>query len=299
MMRAIWPRAQDELPSEPARESGRATLNAMRTQPIPSSGEPLPVIGLGTYRSFDVGPGTQAYGELSGVLTALAAAGGSVIDTSPMYGRAEQTIGDVRAGLTLAPVPFIATKVWVEGRDAGIRQMQRSFERLRVDRVDLMQIHNLVDWRTHLATLRQWKDDGRIRYLGVTHWTSAAYADVERILRAEPVDFLQINYALTERDAEARLLPLAADRGVAVLANRPLGQGTVLSALRRTALPAWALESGLTTWAAAALAFVVSHPAITCAIPATGNAAHMTANAHVGLAPPLTSEQRQSLAALV
>lgn len=271
----------------------------MRTQPIPSSGEPLPVIGLGTYRSFDVRPGTLAYGDLSGVLTALATAGGSVIDTSPMYGRAEETIGEVRTGVALSPPPFIATKVWIEGREAGIRQMQRSFTLLGVDRVDLMQIHNLVDWRTHLVTLRRWKEEGRIRYLGVTHWTSAAYDDLERVLRAEPLDFLQINYALTEREAEARLLPLAAERGVAVVANRPLGQGTVLRALAPAALPGWLLDCGLMTWPEAALAFVVSHPAVTCAIPATGTAAHMTANARAGLAPPLTAAQRRALTAFV
>ena len=271
----------------------------MRTRPIPSTGELLPIIGLGTYRSFDVAAATSSYAALPAVLDALLAVGGSVIDTSPMYGRAEETIGELLPVAAKKALPFLATKVWTEGRDAGIRQMQRSLARLGVERIDLMQVHNLVDWRTHLPTLRQWKDEGRTRYIGITHYTAAAYDDVERVLRAETLDFLQINYSIAERDAEARLLPLAAERGVAVLANRPLGQGTLLPQLARQPLPTWAIQHGMTTWATLALAFVASHPAIVAAIPATGNPRHMTMNAVAGALPPLSEAERRAIAGLL
>ena len=269
----------------------------MRTRAIPASGELLPVIGLGTYRSFDVPPARPAYQALPDVLTTLFTGGGSVIDTSPMYGRAEETLGELLPGTKRASPPFIATKVWTEGRDAGIAQMQRSFDLLGVDCVDLMQVHNLVDWRTHLTTLRRWRDDGRLRYIGITHYTSSAYDAVERVMRAEVIDFLQINYSIAEREAEAGLLPLAADRGVAVIANRPLGQGSLLPRLTRRPLPAWAAAIGVTNWSTLALAFVVSHPDITCAIPATANPRHMASNAAAGNVPMLTKAQRREIVA--
>jgi aryl-alcohol dehydrogenase-like predicted oxidoreductase len=271
----------------------------MHTRPIPSTGERLPVVGLGTYRSFDVGPRGRAYEALPRVVDALLAAGGAVIDTSPMYGRAEQTIGEVLPRATVTAAPFLATKVWTEGRDAGVAQMTRSLAWLGVDRVDLMQVHNLVDWRTHTRTLRRWKDEGRVRYLGITHYTASAYAEVERVMRSESYDFLQINYSLEERDAEARLLPLAAERGMAVLVNRPLGQGSLLPRLTGRALPPWAAEVGVSSWATLAIAFAVSHPAITCAIPATGNPAHLTMNAAAGRLTPLTERQRRDLIAVL
>lgn len=269
----------------------------IRTRPIPSTGEPLPLVGLGTYRSFDVAPRGRTYEALPKVVDALFTSGGSLIDTSPMYGRAEQTIGEVLPRATGAGTPFLATKVWTDGRDAGIAQMTRSLALLGVERVDLLQVHNLVDWRTHTRTLRRWKDEGRVRYIGITHYIATAYAEVERVMREEPYDFLQINYSIEERDAEARLLPLAAARGMAVLANRPLGQGALLPRLERRPIPPWAGELGIDAWATLAIAFVVSHPAITCAIPATANPAHMTMNAAAGALPALTDRQRQSLIA--
>ena len=182
----------------------------MHTRPIPSSGELLPVIGCGTYRGFDVEMKSAAYRQLPGVLEALFAAGGSVIDSSPMYGRAEAVTGALLAESNMHAKAFIATKVWTRGRDAGIAEMQQSLKLLRTDKIDLMQIHNLLDWKTHLPTLRAWKEAGRIRYLGITHYTASAFADLEAVMRSEPIDFVQLNYSVADRAAERRLLPLAA-----------------------------------------------------------------------------------------
>ena len=267
----------------------------MQTRPIPSSGEALPVVGLGTYINFDVAPGTAEYRALPAVLAALFAAGGTVIDSSPMYQRAEQTTGELLSAMTPRPPAFLATKVWTSGRDAGVAQMEQSFRLLRTARIDLMQIHNLVDWRTHLPTLRRWKDDGRLRYVGITHYTASAYASVEAVLKAEPLDFLQINYALDDRAADDRVLPLARDRGVAVLVNMPFGGGGLLRRLRDRPLPGWAAEAGATSWAQLALRFVLAHPAVTCVIPGTGTPRYMAENAAAGAARPLSEAERREL----
>ncbi|WP_293778711.1 aldo/keto reductase [uncultured Oxalicibacterium sp.] len=257
----------------------------MLTRAIPATGEVLPVIGCGTWIGFDHAPGSAEYQRLPGVLQALFAAGGRVIDSSPMYGRAEQTTGELLAASMGAARPFLATKVWTRGREAGIEQMERSFAHLRTSTIDLMQIHNLVDWRTHLATLREWKSAGRIRYLGITHYTPSAFAEVEAVLRAEELDFLQINYSIDDRAAEQRLLPLAADRGVAVIVNQPFGGGGLLRTLRDKPLPAWAGDLACTSWAQILLKFTLSHPAVTCAIPGTSRPEHMADNARAGFGP--------------
>ncbi|MDM0001364.1 aldo/keto reductase [Variovorax sp. J22P240] len=257
----------------------------MNTRPIPSTREALPVVGCGTWIGFDVAAGSAEYQRLPGVLDALFAAGGKVIDSSPMYGRAEAVTGDLLAASNQRAKAFLATKVWTSGRDAGIAQMEQSFERLRTDRIDLMQVHNLVDWRTHLKTLRGWKDKGRVRYIGITHYTASAYAEVEAVLRAEKLDFLQINYSFDEREAAQRLLPLAAERGVAVIVNMPFGGGGLLRRLRDKPLPGWAAEIGATTWAQVLIKFVLSHPAVTCTIPGTSRPEHMADNAAAGAGP--------------
>lgn len=249
---------------------------------IPATGEALPVIGCGTYIGFDRAPGTPAFQQLAGVLDALFDAGGRVIDSSPMYGKAEAAVGRLLAASPRRAQAFVATKVWTSGRAAGIRQMEESLRLLQAQQVDLMQVHNLVDWPSHLPTLREWKRQGRVRYIGVSHYTSAHYAQVEDVLRREPLDFLQINYSLEEREAARRLLPLAQERGVAVLANMPLGGGRLLRRLRERALPSWAAEIGCTTWPQVLLKFVLSHPAVTCTIPGTGDPAHMAHNALAG-----------------
>jgi len=264
------------------------SIPKMNTRPIPSTGEALPVIGCGTYIGFDHAPGSPEYELLPGVVSALLDAGGKVLDSSPMYGRAEATTGELLAASGRRADAFLATKVWTQGRVEGIRQMEASLRLLRTDRVDLMQIHNLLDWRTHLATLRAWKDAGRIRYLGISHYTSSAYADVEAVLRSERVDFLQINYALDDREAERRVLPLAAERGVAVIVNMPFGGGGLLRGLLAKPLPSWAAEIGCASWAQVLLKFVLSHPAVSCAIPGTRRREHMEDNVHAGFgaAPP-------------
>ncbi|MDB5851123.1 MAG: aldo/keto reductase [Rhodoferax sp.] len=254
----------------------------MPTRPIPSTGEALPTVGCGTYIGFDVAPGSPGAQQLPAVLETLFAAGGSVIDSSPMYGRAEAVTGQLLATAQNRDKAFIATKVWTSGRGAGIGQMEQSFERLRTARIDLMQVHNLVDWRTHLATLRGWKEAGRVRYIGITHYTASAYAEVEAVLRAEKLDFLQINYALDDRTAADRLLPLAQERGVAVIVNQPFGGGGLLRKLRSQPLPTWASEIDCTSWAQLLLKFTLAHPAVTCVIPGTSRAEHMRDNVGAG-----------------
>ena len=254
----------------------------MRTRPIPSSGEALPVIGCGTWQGFGHAPDSAEYQRLPGVLAALREAGGTVIDSSPMYGRAEQTTGEVLAAAADRSGVFLATKVWTRGREAGIAQMEQSFAHLKTDRIDLMQVHNLDDWRTQLATLREWQARGRIRYVGITHYTASAFAEVEAVLRAEKLDFLQINYAADDREVERRLLPLAADRGVGVIVNQPFGGGGLLRGLGDKPLPTWAAEIGCTRWAQVLLKFVLAHPAVTCAIPGTSRPEHMADNAAAG-----------------
>jgi diketogulonate reductase-like aldo/keto reductase len=293
--RALLARAAFTVAAAAGAHAQPSSPSRMTTRPIPSSGEPLPVIGLGTYRGFDVAPGSADYQALPGVLDALVAAGGTVIDSSPMYGRAEETTGELLAARSPRPRVFLATKVWTTGREAGRAQMETSFRLLRARTIDLMQIHNLVDWRTHLPSLRRAKDEGRIRYVGITHYTPSAYRDVEAVLRAEPLDFLQINYAVDDRTAEARLLPLAQDKGVAVLVNMPFGGGGLLRRLRERPLPGWAADAGATSWAQLALRFVLAHPAVTCAIPGTGTPRNMADNAAAGAARPLTAAECRAL----
>jgi aryl-alcohol dehydrogenase-like predicted oxidoreductase len=259
----------------------------MLTRTIPSSGEGLPVIGLGTYKGFDIGSNGKERAALGDVLRTLFFSGGSVLDSSPMYGRSEGIAGELVSALNARKKTFVATKVWTEGRAAGIDQMNRSMNLLRCERIDLMQIHNLLDWRTHLATLRAWKEAGRIRYLGITHYSSSAYAEMEKVMRAEAFDFVQLNYSLEEREASRRLLPLAAERGVAVLVNLPFGAGRLLKAIRGKPVPPWAREAGCESWPQALLKFALAHKAVTCVIPGTGNPDHMSENCRAGEEPML------------
>ena len=254
---------------------------------IPSSGERLPVLGLGTFGAFDVPPRSSATDALQDVIDLFDRRGGRVVDSSPMYGDSESVVGLLRttrtgqaAGTDAAgPDPmFIATKVWTQGARAGIAQMERSMQRLRAPRIDLMQVHNLVDVDTHLATLEAWKQEGRIRYIGITHYHGGAFAALEKVMRTRPIDFVQFNYHALDREAEQRLLPAAADTGTAVLVNRPLGQGELVRRMQGRPLPAWAARAGYRSWAQLALAFVIAHPAVTCVIPATGDAAHLADN---------------------
>jgi aryl-alcohol dehydrogenase-like predicted oxidoreductase len=233
----------------PARGQQAPEKVAMQTRAIPSSGEKLPVIGCGTWQAFDVGADAAARKKLADVLTTLFDAGGSVIDSSPMYGTSEDVAGSIVAELGARQRAFLATKVWIRGRDAGVKQIERSMQLLRTEKLDLMQVHNLLDWRIHLATLRDLKSKGRIRCLGVTHYTSSAYPELETVMRSEKLDFVQVNYSADDRAVEDRILPLAADRGMAVLINLPFGGGGLLRRLRARPLPEWAAEIGCNSWA--------------------------------------------------
>lgn len=244
---------------------------------IPATGEAIPELGLGTWKSFDVPPG-PARNPLLANLRDFSRAGGAVIDTSPMYGRAEAALGELLPAWEGPHRPFIATKVWTEGRQQGILQMNASLESMGLQGADLIQIHNLVDWESHAPVLREWKASGRIRYWGLTHYRESAFADLERVASREKPDFLQFNYSISSPEAEKRLLPFAADHGIAVLINRPFGEGELFRRVQGKALPAWASEAGCASWGPLFLKFVLSHPAVTCALPATGNPAHMAEN---------------------
>ena len=268
----------------------------MLNRPIPSTGEAVPVIGLGTWKSFDVGESRTARAAPKAVLEEFVRLGGRLVDSSPMYGRAEQVVGDLSAELGVGERLFVATKVWTTGREQGIAEMRSSMQKMRAPRIDLMQVHNLVDVDVHLATLAEWKREGIVRYVGVTHYTANAHADVARVLARHAVDFLQINYSVTEREAERQLLPMALDRGIAVIANRPLVTGALFERLKGRPLPPVAGELGCTSWAQLLLKFVVSHPAVTCAIPATSNASHLRDNMAAGSGPMPGEKERAEIA---
>jgi aryl-alcohol dehydrogenase-like predicted oxidoreductase len=261
--------------------------SAVITRAIPSSGEKLPVIGLGSWQTLDVDLRPDTGKQLGDVLSQFVKLGGRVIDSSPMYGKSEEVIGTLATERGLHDKLFLATKVWTRGKEAGIQSMERSMSRLQTKRIDIMQVHNLVDAATHLATMREWKAQGRLGYIGITHYSASAFAEVEKVMRAEELDFLQINYSIMEREAEERILPLAQDRHVAVLINRPFGGGDLFSRVRAKPLPEWAAEFDCRSWAQYFLKWIVGHPAVTCAIPATSNLGHLEDNmrAAVGRLP--------------
>jgi diketogulonate reductase-like aldo/keto reductase len=278
-------------------------MSAIATRPIPRTGEALPVVGLGTWQTFDVGAGAAAREPLRQVLDAFLAGGGRVIDSSPMYGRAEEVVGDLLADRGAAgaagPKPFLATKVWTSGRARGEEQMRASMRLMRARPMDLMQIHNLVDWRTHLETLRAWKKDGLVRYIGVTHYSLGALDELEQIVSKEGVDFVQLPYTIATRQAEARLLPAAAAHGVAMLVMRPFEEGALFERVRGKALPGWAGDLDCSSWAQLFLKFILGHPAVTCPIPATAKAKHVEDNLGAGRGRlPDEAERRRMIAEL-
>ena len=250
-------------------------------KPIPVSGEKLPVIGMGSSRTFDVSE-AQARSALLPVLQAFFDEGGALIDSSPMYGNAEQVLGDLLQEVDNKQAMFAATKVWIEGKQQGIEQMQRSMQRMAVKRFDLMQIHNLRDWQVHLETLNSWKNEGKVRYIGITTSHGRFHDQLEVILDSEPLDFVQFSYNIANREVEKRLLPLARERNIAVLVNRPYARGDLFRVVKGETLPDWAAEFDCNSWGQYFLKYVVSHPAVTCTIPATSSLKHMLDNMGAG-----------------
>ena len=264
-----------------------ATAPAIIRRAIPSSGEAIPVIGMGTSRTFDVAADAENVAALGQVMEAFFAGGGSVIDSSPMYGQAESRVGDVLRALSPRPPVFSATKVWTRGRDEGIAQMQQSARRMDVARFDLIAVHNLVDWKTQLATLKRWKEEGKVRYLGITTSHGRAHDELLDIMRDTALDFVQFTYNIDNLSAEEKLLPMAADRGIAVMINRPFQRGALFSRSRGQPLPEVAQDLGCHSWGQFYLKFIIGHPAVTCLIPATSKAHHMQDNmgANTGAVP--------------
>jgi aryl-alcohol dehydrogenase-like predicted oxidoreductase len=278
-----------------ARSVGAAAADTLILRKIPASAEELPIIGLGTSGPFEVDATEAKRAPLREVLTGFFAAGARLIDTSPMYSTAEGVLGELLSA-QMHERAFLATKVWTRGERSGVEQMTHSAQLLKTQRLDLIQVHNLLDLDTHLKTLRAWKDAGRVRYLGVTHYTVGAHAELARVLEREPLDFVQFNYSPVTRAAEQRLLPLAAARGVAVLVNRPFEDGELFRRVRGKALPAWAAEFDAASWGQLALKFIAAHPAVTCIIPATGKLSHLQDNLGGGRGRLPDARQREAIA---
>jgi aryl-alcohol dehydrogenase-like predicted oxidoreductase len=280
------------------RGSAAAGKDALITRQIPSTGEEIPILGLGTSGPFEVGESAAARAPLKEVLDAFFAAGGRLIDTSPMYSTAERVLGDL-----LTPAmhqhAFLATKVWTRGERAGIEQMTHSAQLLKTPRLDLIQVHNLLDLDTQLKTLRQWKEEGRVRYIGITHYTVSSHGDLARVLSREKLDFVQLNYSPLTRDAEKRLLPLAAERGVAVLVNRPFEDGALFERVKGKALPPWVADIDATSWGQVFLKFIAGHPAVTCIIPATGKVGHLQDNLAGARGRLPNAQQREEIVKLL
>jgi aryl-alcohol dehydrogenase-like predicted oxidoreductase len=271
---------------------------AMLSRRIPRSGEPVPAVGLGTWQAFDVGGNAAGAAEARDALKLFVELGGRVIDSSPMYGSSESVTGRLAAELGVQSKLFVATKVWTTGRQAGIRQMEESMKRLRVQRLDLMQVHNLVDAHTQLATLRDWKAAGRIRYLGVTHYHAGAHADLEKVIAPGNVDTVQVNYSLAEPDADRRLLRVAGDSGTAVIVNRPFAEGAMFARVKGRPVPDWAKEAGCLSWAQFFLKWILAQPAVTCVIPGTRNAKHVADNLGAASGPLPDEAMRRRMSEL-
>jgi len=287
------------LPALPLLGTGAAMsaeTGALLRRTVPRSGEQLPAIGLGTYIVLDVAADGPEINELREVMRGFVAGGARVVDSSPMYGLAEARVGDLSNALKLRDQLFLATKVWTSGRDAGIAQMRNSFKLMRTQKIDLMQVHNLLDTATHMKTMREWQQAGTLRYLGITHYHSGAYAELEKLLKTREYDFVQFNYSLAEREAETRLLNVAADSGTAVIVNRPFAQGELFPRVRGKPLPQWATEFDCDSWAQFFLKYILGHPAVTCVIPGTGKLAHLRDNLKAGAGRLPDAKMRQRMA---
>lgn len=276
--------------------AARATDRLLQ-RPIPKTGEAIPAVGLGTWQGFDIAGDAAETAQAREALKTLVDLGGRVIDSSPMYGSAESVSGQLAQELGVQPKLFVATKVWTSGKQAGIRQMEDSMRKLRVERLDLMQVHNLVDATTHLATLRDWKTSGRVRYLGVTHYHAAAHRDLEKYIKPGDIDFVQMNYSLAEPEADRRLLAVAAESRTAVIVNRPFAEGAMFGRVKGKPLPEWTKEIGCASWGQFFLKWILAHPAVTCAIPGTRNAKHVADNMGAASGPLPDEPMRKRMAA--
>ena len=274
-------------------------IDTILKRSIPSTLEKLPAVGLGTWQTFDVGQNDDERTPLRAVLQALIDNGGAVVDSSPMYGNSEKVVGDLSTELGLNNKLFVATKVWTRGEQEGIKQMNSSFALLQRQKIDLMQIHNLVDWQTHLKTLREWKEQGKIRYLGITHYTESAYASIEEILKNTPVDFLQINYSMLSRRAEERLFPLAQEKKVGIIINQPFEEGALFNRVKGKTVPEWAKEFDCNSWGQFFLKFILSHAAVTCVIPGTSKPHHMLDNLGAAFGKLPTEKHRDQMLKLI
>jgi len=292
---ALACRALPLAATNPPPDTAGANAQAIIHRAIPSSGEQIPVIGMGTSRTFDAPGDPATLANLTEVMRAFLAGGGSVIDTSPMYGQAESRVGDVLETMQPGPEVFAATKVWTTGRDNGIAQMEESARRMRLERFDLIAVHNLQDWRTHLDTLEGWKREGRVRYIGITTSHGRDHDDFIEVMRREPLDFAQFSYNIENRVAEETLLPLARDRGIATMINRPYQRGSLFARARGHALPPLAAELECQSWAQFFLKFILSHPAVTCIIPATSSPEHMQDNMGANTGPVPDAALRQEM----
>lgn len=266
---------------------------------IPSTGETIPKVGLGTYRTFDVELSPSLEKQLGQVLKILFNAGGRCIDSSPMYGNSEAVVGRLTQKLNLNKKAFMATKVWTSGKSEGLKQINRSMSLLRRDTLDLLQVHNLLDWKTQLNTIRKLKQEKKVRFSGLTHFTTSAFPELIRILKKEPIDFIQVPYSIVSREAESYLFPLARDKGIAIIPNQSFEQGQLFSKVKGKKLPKSMADFKVQSWAQLFLKFVLSHPAVTTVIPGTGKPHHMLDNVGAGFPPFFDSQTKKRLAQLI
>lgn len=276
--------------------SNASMLNeSMLKRVIPSSGEEMPVIGLGTSRVFDIEPSKNELNVREKILDIFYENGGRLIDTSPMYGMSEEIIGITAKKYIEKNRFFLATKVWTEGRDNGMRQIEESFQKMRTDKISLIQVHNLLDWKTQIKTLRSLKDEGRIDYIGITHYKSNAFDEMIKIMKAEKVDFAQFNYSMGEREAEQKILPFCKDNGIATLINRPFMRGRLFREAQEKKLPSWVTDYDIDSWGQFFLKYIISHDAVTNIIPATSKPKNMLDNARAGMGRMLDEKAKKRM----
>ena len=276
--------------------SNASMLNeSMLKRVIPSSGEELPVIGLGTSRVFDIERSKNELNVREKILDIFYENGGRLIDTSPMYGMSEEIIGITAKKYIEKNRFFLATKVWTEGRENGMRQIEESFQKMRTDKISLIQVHNLLDWKTQIKTLRSLKDEGRINYIGITHYKSNAFDEMIKIMKAEKVDFAQFNYSMGEREAEQKILPFCKDNGIATLINRPFMRGRLFREAQEKKLPSWVTDYDIDSWGQFFLKYIISHDAVTNIIPATSKPKNMLDNARAGMGRMLDEKAKKRM----